>query len=148
MKKVEVKIVDEALPFLVKGMSVKSNEEVIGFPYVHMVEDNGQYRYANIIFVPDAESENAFVQHPIVGPMYRYSHRNADGETLFEDVSVENEVVAAANDVASSVSNSDGELADGLRKLAAALFIMGVKWGAEHGVTNNKFKKNDTAQGV
>lgn len=140
MKKVEIKIVNEALPFLVKGMSLKDNEEVIGFPYVHMVQEGDNVNYANIILVPDETGEKAFVQHPILGQMYRYSHKNEDGEAVFEDTSIEDEAVAEATKLSNGVGD---DIPEPIKKLIMITFFNGVKWASEHGVTVNNFKKDD-----
>lgn len=139
MKKIGVKTVQDAIPFLVKGLSRLTNENVIGYPYVHVVEKDGETRYLNIILVPEENGVNVFTQHPIEGKMYKFSHMDENGEAVFDDECAEKEIVAEAK----RLSDALGEVSDELKRAIMLSFMQGVKWGAEHGITINNFREND-----
>ena len=93
-----LKTFEEALPFLVKGVSAKLNTPVIGFPYIYTFRDkDGELRYCNCIFVPvedngTLEEQNGYdicftdkEFHPIKGPMYKFVRLEEDGTAIFED---------------------------------------------------------------
>ena len=143
MKKVEIRIVNEAIPFLVKGMSLRTNEEVIGFPYVHMIEEaDGSVKYVNIILTPDGEGEDGFIQHPIAGNMYKYCYKDENGESVFEDRNLEDETVKAAMFVANSIEDPT----EAMKKIIMTTFMVGAKWAADHGATSVNLTKIDTEQ--
>lgn len=139
MEKTGVKIVREGIPFLVKGLSRITNENVLGYPYVHVVEKDGETKYLNIILVPEEHGINAFSQHPIEGPMYKFSRIDENGEAVFEDECAEKDIVAEAK----RLSDALGDVSDELKKAIMLSFMQGVKWGAVHGITINNFREND-----
>ena len=152
-------IATKAIPFLVKGISIKTGSPVIGFPYVFMIETEEGLKTYNCILLPvfrptapDPE-RNPFATfdgceiHPISGEMNRFSHMGEDNKIKFEDESVEAEVTEAAVKAVSFLSDETASQKI-TKTLLMAKFIEGVRWAAEHGVTPKGLKKDDTIQGV
>ena len=143
-----------SIPYLVKGKSAKTNEDVIGFPYVYIGSTaGGNIGHCNIIISPseidkaigvDGKFAICFDEseiHPIIGPMYRYSYNEGDA-VVFEDAENVKEMIAKASLEAAGVKedenlDTENNLLDVFKKVSMAKFIEGVKWAAQHGITLN-----------
>lgn len=148
----------KSLQYLVKGRSIKTGEDVIGFPYIYLgTTENGAVGYCNVILTPPelnkpigSDGVNAInisvnEMHPIDGPIYRFSHMD-NGKAVFEDESAEAKLAVAATlsvDTDPKDKIDAGTPEGAIKLFGMKKFIEGAKWAADNGITSNMITKNE-----
>ena len=154
---IKMDIIEESIPYLVKGRSLRTGQTVIGFPYVYTkVNDDGQVIYCNCILVPRADdgkhldlNEDYAIGfkkdefHVISGPMHKVVSITEQGKVVFDG----DDSVMGTKDISNAVEkqframpeSSEYELL--LKKAAIRIFLEGIRWAAENKITAKNFEK-------